>query len=146
MSGDEDYTWMTVDTKSGYIYDIGRDAPPLQDFDQERRQDCEGRRILPGLQESHIHVSNIGKYKLAVQLHGCPSIEEFKTKLTVSLQSRETQGEWVLGRGWEQDRIGRYPNIDDVDSICGEKALLAFRICGCVALVNSKALQLLGKF
>ncbi len=136
---------MIFDRNSGYISEIGKDIPPIQDFAPECRQDCGGRRILPGLQESHIHVSSIGKFKLSIQLHGCTSMKEFKNKVKGGLQGKPEANTWLLGRGWEQVRMGRYPNIGDVDEICSGIALLAFRICGHVALVNSKALDLAGK-
>ncbi len=145
VSGEDDYTWLIFDQESGYIVNIGRDPPRLDDFDPEQRQDCGGRRILPGLQESHIHVSSVGEHMSALQLQGCSSIEEFQNAIKERPQTIRGQEAWITAFGWEQGRLGRYPTVDDVDKICGDRALLALRVCAHIAIVNSRALKLAGK-
>ncbi len=147
VSGEQDNTWMVWDENSGYITGIGTGEPPLADLASGDRHDCRGRRVLPGLQESHVHVSQIARVQQGISFRGCGSIQQFYGRIEARLKSRPEigNGTWLLGYGWQQDLMGRYPTIDDVDRICGNNPLLASRVCGIVALVNSTALALAGR-
>ena len=68
VSGEPDYFWMVFDCQSGRIQDIGRDSAPIDQFGANRKQDCGGRRLLPGFHESHIHVSSIADLERLVNL------------------------------------------------------------------------------
>lgn len=61
-SGQEDNSWMVIDQTSGYVVDVGRGTVGEEwaGIPGPRRKDCGGKRILPGLQDSHIHISDLG--------------------------------------------------------------------------------------
>ena len=60
---------------------LGQSDPPVSSFTEDSKADYRGQRILPGLHDSHIHVSSIGKALLAIDLKGCQSIEEFQKRI-----------------------------------------------------------------
>ena len=67
--------------KTGRIIQLGTENPPVSDFGAADKQDYGGQRILPGLHDSHIHVSSVGQAIMSVQLKGCKSIEEFQSRI-----------------------------------------------------------------
>jgi len=75
---DDDMTWMTFDEVSGVITAVGRQdpTPSLERFPPDRRRDADGRRIIPGLHDSHVHLAYLGSQLRTVDLKGCRSIEE----------------------------------------------------------------------
>ena len=52
-------TWMTFNTETGCITAVGRHDPPLDEFPPNLRHDVCGGRIIPGLHDSHLHVTGL---------------------------------------------------------------------------------------
>ena len=138
-----DKTWIIFNAATGYITSIGVDNPPLDLVPDNQRTDLGGRRILPGLQESHIHISALGQLMNSVDLSGCRSIEELQGKVRTFID-QHPGSKWIIGQGWEQDLLGRYPNKHDLDAISEDKAIYLKRKCIHIAVANSLALQLAG--
>jgi predicted amidohydrolase YtcJ len=72
------------------------------------------------------------------------SIDEMKRQVALK-GSSEKSDDWVLGRGWDDEKLldHRYPNRHDLDSATSRPVFLK-RICGHVAVANTKALKLSG--
>src|SRR5262245_13435171 len=104
--------------------------------------DLQGRRIIPGLADSHIHLLGYAMFLRTLDLSRARSIKDIQTVVTGSAR-RRGRG-WIIGRGWEQEKLveNRYPTKDDFSSI--DQPLFLKRICGHVAVANSKALSLAG--
>jgi len=141
QSSREDSSWMTFHSGNGYIADVGQGSPPLNDFPDALRKDCNGRRILPGLHDSHLHVEKHGLMRNSLNLNGCKSVAEFKDRIQGYVRSHPGK-KWIVGHGWEQDQMGRYPTKDDIDEVCPTIPVLLRRVCGHFAVVNSQALSL----
>jgi len=139
-----DKTWMMFNVDTGFIASTGIDDPPINSVPDNQRTDCNGRRILPGLHESHIHIGLLGRSLNSVDLQNCKSINEFKAKVGKFIDEH-SELKWIVGRGWEQDLLGRYPSKQDLDSVCPDKPMYMVRICGHIAVANSLALHLAGK-
>ncbi len=97
--------------------------------------------VSPGFIDSHVHLAGTAMKKIGINLEGINSIDEL-----LEVVSREATRfrEWVYGRGWDQDRLGRWPTRRDLDLVVEDKPVLLVRICGHVAVVNSLALEKLG--
>ena len=57
------------------------------------------------------------------------------------------EGQWLLGRGWNQDYfsdVHRMPNRRDLDGISTRVPIMLTRACGHCCVVNSRALELAG--
>src|SRR5258706_15680464 len=62
--------------KRGRIYAIGSDAEILTLKDKNTKViDAEGRRLIPGLMDSHVHVLNERNYNYNVRWDGVPTIK-----------------------------------------------------------------------
>ncbi len=106
--------------------------------------DLKGRVVVPGLSDSHIHLLGYGTLLRTLDLNGTRSIGDIQKAVKAAAEKRPGAS-WILGRGWDQERLGeaRYPNRDDLD-IAGPRPVLLKRICGHVGVANSPALALAG--
>lgn len=145
LSGQPDLTWMLYSTATGYIQEVGCSDPPLSRVTQDKQLDCGQRRVLPGLQESHIHVSSIGRAMETLDLHGCTSIKQFQRRIE-EYAKKYPDRKWILGRRWEQDVMGRYPTKHDIDVVCADRPVMLVRVCGHVSVINSKAIEVVGQY
>ena len=66
--------------------------------------DLGGKTLLPGFNDSHMHLLNYGYYKTIVDLEGCRSHDEFKKRIKDFIEEKEVPaGHWVEAVGWNQD-------------------------------------------
>ncbi|MDT8337082.1 MAG: amidohydrolase [Candidatus Izemoplasmatales bacterium] len=93
---------------------------------------------IPAFIDSHLHMLGIGYYDEIINLVKAKSIDEIKSLLLKS------ERDIIIARGFNQENLieKRMPNKNDFSSI--EKPLVLFRICGHVAVVNQRMLDLLG--
>ena len=104
--------------------------------------DLRGRTVIPGLADSHIHLLGYGMLLQSVNLSSARSIKDIQT--AVSKDARSKKGGWILGRGWDQEKLQeqRYPRKEDFSST--PQPLFLRRVCGHVAVANASALSLAG--
>src|SRR4029453_1062937 len=80
--------------------------------------DAEGRRVLPGFNDAHVHFCD-GSAKLAqVQLKDARSPEQLARRIGEHA-SKLPKGEWVLGGTWDDQGFERprLPTRADVDAL-----------------------------
>jgi predicted amidohydrolase YtcJ len=102
----------------------------------------QGRTVIPGLIDSHIHVADFGKVLTWLNLHDVNSIEEMKKRIK-KRANRIPKGRWIIGNGWNQTSFieKRYPNIQDMNEAAPENPIIMYHQYGRVCIVNSKALE-----
>jgi len=105
--------------------------------------DLKGRFVLPGLIDAHVHLSGYGLALNQLDLRGFRSIEELKKAVREKVLSIK-KGEWVLGRGWDQELFEekRYPTRWDLDEVAPNNPVFLKRVCGHICVVNSIALKI----
>ena len=112
--------------------------------------DCQGQFMMPGFNDSHMHYLHYAKAKKgAVDLYGCTSLAEVidRMKLGFAEQFDKNSGLWLSGEGWNHDYFTdekRFPNSKDLDRVTTEYPMIIMRTCFHVAVLNSKAMELLG--
>ena len=148
------YTWMVI--RQERVLAIGRLAAPMSEFaESERRRNMEGKVIVPGLIDSHIHVYLTGKLQHNIDLTSCNTIQELQQTVQLYHQQHPppatpptaaspSSHHWLFGFGFEHDRFGRYPCAADVDAVVAEQPVFLWRACYHVAVVNTTALRLAG--
>ena len=104
--------------------------------------DLTGKTALPGFIDTHIHIAGFGKTLTEVNLRGIQSIKEMQEKLEKRVE-KTGEEEWILGRGWDQDRLKekRYPTRWDLDKVSPNNPVVFTRVCGHLCVVNSRALE-----
>ncbi len=108
--------------------------------------DLKGRALLPGFEDSHIHFLSLAALENQIDLSQIKSIEEM-TALVRERDKDIPDGSWILGRGWDQERMEwsreyEWPTKEDLDFTT--KPVLLLRVCGHIAVANSKALEIAG--
>jgi predicted amidohydrolase YtcJ len=79
----------------------------------------EGRTLLPGFVENHIHMTNSPqRHWVDCNYAACPSIEDIRANIAARALKTKA-GEWILGRGFQSARLAerRNPNRFDLDSV-----------------------------
>ncbi|HXV12911.1 MAG TPA: amidohydrolase family protein, partial [Candidatus Krumholzibacteria bacterium] len=69
---------------------------------ETRTVDLAGKTVLPGLVDAHGHLANLGRSLEEVQLVGSTSREDVLRRVRQT-QLQIPAGEWIHGRGWDQN-------------------------------------------
>jgi predicted amidohydrolase YtcJ len=107
--------------------------------------DLQGRFVMPGFNDAHLHLSSGGLEKLTVNLVGVKSLTEFRERIKRRVEAAEP-GEWITGAGWDETLwpVKIPPTRWDVDEVSGDHPVFLQRVDGHIAVANTKALQLAG--
>ncbi|MCK6577195.1 MAG: amidohydrolase [Anaerolineae bacterium] len=107
--------------------------------------DLEGRAVLPGFVDAHLHWQGTTEGLFTVDLHDVPSRHECAERVA-QFASNSPPGEWILGYGWSQDSWadGCFPSADDLDAATTDHPVFLKARSGHAAWVNSLALRLCG--
>lgn len=107
--------------------------------------DLHGKTLLPGFNDSHLHLYVLGQYLTWVILTGTGSLPEMLGRVREKA-ARTPPGQVILGRGWDQTlfRENRFPDRRDLDAAAPDHPVALTRICGHAVVVNSRALALAG--
>jgi len=149
LTADDDFSIAeAIAVKDGKIWALGS-SDEISELEGEDTKviDLEGKTVMPGLIDSHLHVVGTG---IALQRINCRtppmrSIEDIKEALAEKVEESKP-GEWILGRGWDQAKLEehRNPTRWDLDEVAPDNPVLLTRTCGHVEVANSKALEVAG--
>ncbi len=109
-----------------------------------RHIDLQGATMLPGLTDSHAHLSGIGWRELHFDLTGVKSRAALQQRLRE--RAANDHGEWIVGRGWIESRWtpATFPVRGDLDAVVSDRPVILERIDGHAIVVNSLALKFAG--
>jgi predicted amidohydrolase YtcJ len=104
-----------------------------------------GRTVLPALTDAHAHLYGLGLALDQVDLRACRSPEDCAGRVRAALAGRPA-GEWILGRGWDQNRFpgGAFPGHQPLDAAAPGRAVWLARIDGHAGWANAEALTRAG--
>jgi predicted amidohydrolase YtcJ len=105
----------------------------------------DGKTVVPGLIDTHIHVADFGRCLLWLDLTSAESIKELQSLLKEKAKQTPT-GKWIIGRGWNQNRFKekRLPNVLDLNKAAPNNPVILYHGSAMICAVNSKALALAG--
>ncbi|HEX8990818.1 MAG TPA: amidohydrolase, partial [Anaerolineales bacterium] len=114
----------------------------LSEFPKARKQDLDGRVVLPGLTDAHLHLQY---YALGLQKVDCETdtVEESLSRVAERARSLKA-GEWVLGHGWNQNVWGSWPEAAQLDAITTDQPVFLTAKSLHAAWANSAALKMAG--
>jgi predicted amidohydrolase YtcJ len=131
--------------KDGRVVAIGGDAEVRALAGPATEQiDVGGRTVVPGFNDAHNHMLEVGIKFSRLQLERCASIAEL-IELVREWAELTPPGEWVIGEGWNESLFaeGRLPNRHDLDQATTRHPVLLKRFFN-MDVVNSYALELGG--
>ena len=107
--------------------------------------DLLGATVLPGLVDAHGHLMHLARARLALDVSGLPS-EEATAERVAARAARTPRGEWIGGRGWDQNRWpgGAFPTRASLDRAAPHHPVALVRIDGHATWASAAALQAAG--
>lgn len=109
--------------------------------------DLEGKLMLPGFNDSHLHFTSGGSYLLGINLRPALSKEEFVEIIQSYILKRSLPvSTWITGGRWDHELWPdkSLPKKELIDPVTENTPVFVSRIDGHVGLANSKALELAG--
>lgn len=132
--------------EDGIIKAIGSNET-ISKYESDTQVDLEGRTVLPGLNDSHLHLAGTGAAMGSCNLTSARSVEDI-IRLGRAFLEENPNLPALAGRGWNQDYFEtgkkRLINRQDLDKITTEIPIVFTRVCGHMATGNTKALEVLG--
>jgi hypothetical protein len=133
-----------VAVKAGKIIFVGSNrAAKAYEGKGTRVVDLKGNTVVPGLTDSHYHLSGVGAREMNLNLEGITSLEEFLAKVKERVD-RAKPGEWVTGRGWIETfwKPPVFPTRWDLDKISPNNPVALVRADGHATVANSAAIKI----
>jgi predicted amidohydrolase YtcJ len=104
----------------------------------------EGRAIVPGLTDAHVHIVLHGLNQQQVRLSDCHDLSTALNRVAAAVQHLPARA-WLRGNGWDHVRWGgHWPTRYDLDRVCPDRPAILTRKDGHSLWVNSQALALAG--
>jgi len=109
------------------------------------RLDGEGRVMIPGMIDAHVHVMDIGIAALTLDLSDTTSLEDALAKIKAFAEENPGRP-WILGRGWNQEKwgLGRFPTAAELDAVVSDRPVWLERADNHANWANSLAIQTAG--
>jgi hypothetical protein len=113
--------------------------------------DLEGMLAVPGLIEGHGHYTSWGASLMELELRHARSWEEI-LEIVAEAADHAPPGEWIVGRGWHQDKWDRRPSPSveglpthqSLSAVSPENPVFLSHTSGHGVFVNAKAMELSG--
>ena len=126
---------------TGKLSDLENLATP-----QTKRVNLEGRTLLPGFNDAHVHIWKVGQLQTTMlDLRGITSLAEIYRRVEERAKTLKP-GEWLWGRGWNEAMLEEkaMPSKAALDKLSPQNPVLLTRTCAHIHAVNSQAMQLAG--
>ena len=112
------------------------------------RTDLGGGWALPGFNDSHLHLLDVGRGLASVDLFGASGPADIAARCAAFVRAHAVPpGQAVYGNGWNQDLFAgphALPTRADLDAAVPDHPLLLDRVCGHIMLCNTAALRAAG--
>lgn len=138
----------SIDRFNGMVIDEDGRITELLDFgdrptrDVDYRVDGEGRVVVPGFVDAHLHIMDLGLGTLVLDLSMTNSLDEALSRVAAYAAAYPDRP-WIIGRGWDQERwgLGRFPTAAELDAVVPDRTVWLERVDGHAGWGNSLALE-----
>jgi predicted amidohydrolase YtcJ len=112
---------------------------------QTRVLDADGKLLLPGFNDSHVHFVSGGSQLDNIQLNDATSLEEFVRRIAEKAH-HTPKGQWILGGDWDETKWAPadLPTKKSIDAVTPDNPVFVSRYDGHMGVANSVALRLAG--
>lgn len=131
---------------NGKILALGRDEDLLNLAGPDTEKiDLDGRLVVPGFIDSHIHFYEWALKRQGVKLDDLTRLEDLLTRVREAADSRPA-GQWIIGQGWNETdwTEPHMPTRETLDRAAPAHPVLLWRCDLHLAAANSTALGLAG--
>lgn len=113
--------------------------------------DLEGKTMTPGFIEGHGHFMGLGYNELNLDLMDATNFDQIINKVKEAVD-RATPGQWIVGRGWHQDKwdpkpknmVDGFPTHHAISAVSPNNPVFLTHASGHMGLANNKAMELAG--
>ncbi len=113
--------------------------------------DLKGKTLTPGFIEGHGHFFGMGYAEIDIDLTKAKNYDEIVTMIR-DAANKAKPGQWILGRGWHQDKWDTKPDKlvegfqthEKLSQVSPDNPVLLEHASGHAVQVNAKAMQLAG--
>ena len=128
----------------GLIQKVGTTEEILAVAGDAEKIDAEGRTVVPGFNDSHMHILQFGETLYQANIEGVKSIDEMIDRCKKFMEEHpERCVNGIHAIGWNQDMfVGeqRIPDRHDIDKISTEIPIVLERVCGHILVTNTKCI------
>src|SRR5215212_235761 len=135
-----------IAVKADRIVFVGSNADAERFAGKDTRVvDLKGNTVLPGLTDSHQHLSGVGQREMTLNLERTTSLDDLLAKVKERVDQTKP-GDWVTGRGWIEThwQPAVFPTRWDLDKVAPNNPVILGRADGHGAVANTAALKLAG--
>ena len=141
-----------VAVDDGKITFVGSEAEAKKFIDDKTHViDLAGKIVTPGFIEGHGHLMGVGYNELELDLSKISSYDELIDKVKDAV-SKSSPGEWILGRGWHQDKwnvkpdgmVKGFPVHKKLSEVSPDNPVFLRHASGHAALANARAMDVAG--
>jgi predicted amidohydrolase YtcJ len=120
---------------AGPAAEVRRQAPTGAEHEP-----LDGRLAIPGLVDAHLHLVEIARVPLALDLSAARSLDELRSLVT--RWAADHRDGPIVGRGWHEDRLRerRAPTLRDLDPAVPDRPVVLHHASGHAAVLNTAAL------
>jgi len=132
--------------RNGKFIAVGLLEELQSSYPEAQSSDMNGATIVPGIIDAHGHLLGLGQSLVNVDLRGTKSKSEIVDLLKSRAQTM-LDGQWLLGRGWDQNdwNVIELPTAADLDKAFPDRPVWLERIDGHAGWANSKAMSIASK-
>lgn len=133
-----------IAVKQNKIIAIGKNAEIRKLADTETETlDAQGKLLLPGFNDSHVHFFAVGYALFRVELQNTASAQEIAAKLKENLRF-VPKGQWIFGGNWNHEKWKNktLPTRELLDAVAPDNPVFLYHSNPQIVLVNSFALKL----
>lgn len=131
--------------KDGQFVAVGSNEEIASKYRADQTMDCEGKPVYPGFIDAHSHFYGYGMNLMQyADLAGLVDQESIYKKLQD--HRLKAGGEWLLGRGWDQNLWPgkEFPDNRRLNELFPNLPVYLVRIDGHAAWCNTKAMEMAG--
>jgi predicted amidohydrolase YtcJ len=110
-----------------------------------RRINAQGRTVIPGFNDAHVHFLQTGFQLSSVDLRDAATPAEFVRRIK-EFAAKLPKGRWILGGKWDHENWtpNDLPTAAMIDAVTPDNPVFISRLDGHMALANSLAMKLAG--
>ena len=111
----------------------------------DRVIDLGGAPVVPGFNDAHLHFSMLGREmtQLDLSIERVPTLEALYAAVSEYAAGRP-EGAWVVGNGYDQNKLGAHPRREELDKVAGGRPVLLVHCSNHMAVANTRAFEVAG--
>ena len=129
------------------IGDDGKVVQLLSRFDKPKKRpefriDGQGRTVVPGMIDAHLHTIELGLALMTLDLSDTRTLAEAQARIAAYAEAHP-DAPWIIGGGWNQEtwQLGHFPTAADLDAVVPDRPVWLSRVDGHAGWANTLALE-----